>query len=302
MNAEETGIRLLLVDDEEVFRRATKKILERRGFSVVEASTGEEALDAVKGERPEIVVLDLNMPGLSGIETLQRIREIDETVPVIILTGHGSFQNALAGIRLEIVDFLQKPVEIDLLGERIRSLLKQKSGRPLVERSISDLMMPLGAYRKVYADQAVEEVLKILNKVHDPADDPLSHQGQSASSVLVYDRKENFLGIIRLHDLLRLVVPSFLRESPYTTYFTGMFLAQCKVIGKRDIRELIPDALIYVEEGEPLMKAVHLMVQQGLVNLPVMKDRKPVGVLRESDVIKEIAVNLGSVTSVSLNE
>ena len=89
MAAESTAIPLLLVDDEEDFRRAARTTLERRGFSVTEAASGEEALETIRRDRPEIIVLDLKMPGLDGIETLKEIRKLDKALPVIILTGHG---------------------------------------------------------------------------------------------------------------------------------------------------------------------------------------------------------------------
>ncbi|MFH1999449.1 MAG: response regulator, partial [Planctomycetota bacterium] len=184
MTQERSEIELLLVDDEEDFRRAARKILERRGFSIREAADGEEALALVRSRRPQIIVLDLNMPGLSGIETLQKIREIGENIPVIILTGHGDFQDALAGLRLEIVDFIQKPVDIDLLGERVRRLLLQNNEKPLKERSISELMKPPAAYRKLYVNEPVEEVLKIFQEAYSQPEDPLSLLRQRVRSVL----------------------------------------------------------------------------------------------------------------------
>ena len=292
MGTEETKIKLLLVDDEEDFRHATHKTMERRGFSVTEAAGGAEALVLIRKERPDIVVLDLKMPGLSGIETLQEIREIDETIPVIILTGHGSFQDALAGIRLEIVDFLQKPVDMDLLGKRIHELLQQKVGEPLRERTVSDLMRSPDLYPKLYADQPVEAAMEILHKVFFRPHDPDSPEAQRIRSMLVYDRSETFEGLIRFSDLLKLVLPPFLGDSPYTTYFTGMFMAQCKVIGKRALMELM-GGKVCVDEQAPLMEAVHLMVQHRLINLPVMKEGNLVGVLREKDLILEITKNMG---------
>ena len=140
MNTAEESIKILLVDDEKDFRTASSKALERRGFIVTTAANGEEALNYIHLEMPDIVLLDLLMPGMSGIETLQRIRKINSSLPVIILTGHGSFHDALAGINLDIVDFLQKPMDLDLLDLRIRKALEPESGKLLKERTISELM------------------------------------------------------------------------------------------------------------------------------------------------------------------
>jgi CBS domain-containing protein len=110
-------------------------------------------------------------------------------------------------------------------------------------------------------------------------------------SALVFDRKEEFVGLIRFPDLLRLALPSYLGDSPYTSYFTGMFLAQCKMIGRISIRELMGD-LVFVDANAPLMKAVHLMLRHHLITLPVMKGEELIGILREKDIILEIANNV----------
>ncbi|MBM3790408.1 MAG: response regulator [Acidobacteria bacterium] len=289
MKEELTKLNLLLVDDEDDFRRATVQVLERRGFKVAEAASGLAALSAIGRQKPDVVLLDLKMPGMSGIETLQEIRKLHGDLPVIILTGHGDFNAAMAGIRLEIVDFLQKPIDVDQLGSHIRNLLQRGARAPLRERTIAELMAPPSIYPRLQGDNPVSLALDTLRKsFFQPAVED-SHGGQLRSA-LVYDRSGRFLGLIRFADLLKLVLPSFLEDSPYTTYFTGMFLAQCKLIGKRNLRDLMED-LIAVDANAPLMEAVHLMVEHHLVNLPVMKGGELVGILRERDVILEIARN-----------
>lgn len=287
MDKDLANLKLLLVDDEDDFRRATSKTLNRRGFSVTEAANGEEALEAIRRECPDIVLLDLKMPGMSGIETLQHIREIEASLPVIILTGHGDFEAAMASIKLEVVDFLQKPVDVDQLGRRIRTLLERGAEKPLRERTIAELMAPPSSYPRLYVDQPVAVALETLRKAFFQ---PVSEEAPTGQvrSALVYDRDEKLLGLIRFVDLLKLVLPSFLEDSPYATFFTGMFLAQSKVIGKRNIRELMGEQ-VFVEVNAPLMEAVHLMVNHHLITLPVMKQGELVGILRERDIIVEIA-------------
>lgn len=286
MDKKMSNLKLLLIDDEEDFRRATSKILTRRGFTVSEAASGEDGLVAIKQDRPDVLLLDLKMPGLSGIETLQRIREKDKTLPVIILTGHGDFQDAVAGIRLEIVDFLQKPVDIDKLSERVSSLLKRSIRPALRERTVAELMKPPTLYPRLYVDEPVTKALESLKGAffrHGTDEKPSG----IIRSALVFDRKDEFLGLVRFPDLLTLVMPLFLKE-PYTTFFTGMFLAQCKLIGNRDIRNLMGKQ-VFLDVHAPLMEAVHLMIEYHLINLPVMMDGELVGILRERDIIFEIA-------------
>jgi len=288
-----SNYRLLLVDDEDDFRRATATTLGRRGFTVIEAVSGEEALKKIKDELPDIIVLDLKMPGIGGIETLRRIRELKDDLPVIILTGHGDFEAAIAGIKLAVVDFLQKPVDTDQLAEKIKSLLANGE-KPLRERTISELMVSPDIYPKVKVSESVAVVLEALKTAFYQPIAEGAGPGKVRSAI-VYDDNGKFLGIIRFNDLLKLLMPPYIGESPYASFFTGMFLAQCKVFGNRGIGELLGDQ-VSVDVEAPLMEAVHLMVQHHYINLPVVKNGELVGILRGRDIVLEIAGSLGSLT------
>jgi CheY-like chemotaxis protein len=279
-------IELLFVDDEAEFRQVTSRVLSRRGFTVFEAATGQQAVELVHQRRFDVALLDLRMPGMDGISTLLKIRQIIPDLPVIILTGHGDLDSAMAGIRLDIIDFLQKPIEPDLLADRVRSLLEKGVGRPLRERRIEELMVPASQYRRLYVDQPVKDAVESLWQEFFGEPGPAG--AAPLRSALVYDRRELFLGVVRFHDLLKLVIPPFLEASPYPAYYTGMFAAQCKLIGTRAISELITDTHT-IEVDAPLIEAVHLMVLHHLVNLPVIRKGNLVGILRERDIIREIA-------------
>lgn len=287
MDTAGSNLKLLLVDDEADFRQATSQTLQRRGFVVVEAASGREALEALRRGRPDIVVLDLKMPGMSGIETLQEMRRIEPDLPVIILTGHGDFDSAVAGIKLSIVDFLQKPIDVDELAGRIRSLLERGAAVPMDEPTIAELMVSPSIYPRLYVD---EPVTRALSALHHAFFKPAAEGGAPGEvrSALVFDREEKLVGIVRFTDMLRLVLPSFLEESEYTSYFTGMFLAQCKVTSNRVLSDIIDD-LVTVDVRAPIMEAIHLMVRHHLINLPVMEEKRLVGVLRARDIILRVA-------------
>ncbi|MBC8278443.1 MAG: response regulator [FCB group bacterium] len=291
MNNKTKQSKVLLVDDEQEFRTATGKALERRGFEVIQAGSGEEAAEIIPENKPDIVVLDLVMPGMNGIETLTIIRKIDAKLPVIILTGHGTYHDAIAGIKMEIVDFLQKPVDIDLLAMRIKNFIEIGVGLPLRERTIAELMVSPSIYPRLDLNAPVNEAVTKLLKAFFPESSDIV-QTPRFRSAIVYNSNEEFIGLIRFTDLLKLVLPSFLGDSPYSSYFTGMFLAQCKMIGQRSIFELMGKR-VTVEVGDPLMLAVHLMVENGILTIPVMKAGELVGILRERDIIIEIAKYLG---------
>ena len=286
-------IRVLLVDDEEAFRQSTAKLLRRRGFLVDEAGSGADALALVRQALPDVVVLDLRMPGMDGIATLQEIRSLAATLPVLILSGHGQYDDAVASIKLEVVDFLQKPMEIDVLVARIHQAHVHGHSGALRERTVAELMVPPDCYRRLHLDQPVADAVEALKSTFFAPADASDQARERLRSVLVFDRDERFVGILRFPDLLKLVLPPFFTNLPYTSYFTGMFLAQCKLIGIRRIADLL-DEPVSVLEDAPLIEAVHLMVIHHLVNLPVLRDGRLVGIIREKDIILEIASKMGA--------
>jgi FixJ family two-component response regulator len=101
---------VLVVDDERGPRLALELILQR-DYRVLTAESGEEALDVLRAESVDAVTLDLKMPGLAGHNTLSIIRGIDPDLPVIVITGYGSYESALKALRLRAFDFISKPFE-----------------------------------------------------------------------------------------------------------------------------------------------------------------------------------------------
>lgn len=108
-------LKILLVDDEPDFLSVIARRLARRNVSVSVASSGLEALEMLKAEPVKVVVLDVKMPGIDGIETLRRIKEMMPDVEVIMLTGHADLDVAISGMALGAYDYLLKPADIDEL-------------------------------------------------------------------------------------------------------------------------------------------------------------------------------------------
>ncbi len=119
-------LKVLLVDDEEQFVETLADRLEMRDLDATVAHDGEEALSAVKEQEPDVIVLDLKMPGMDGIEVLKRVRKAYPSVEVIILTGHGSEKDEEAARRLGAFDYVKKPVDLDTLVPRIRNAFKKR--------------------------------------------------------------------------------------------------------------------------------------------------------------------------------
>ena len=118
--------KVLLVDDEDIFREATARQLSVRGFTVQTADCGEAALELVKNDPPEVVVLDQEMPGMHGSETFIKIKEINPLVEVIMLTGNTSVDNAIHLMQQGTFDYLMKPMELDPLFEKLNAAYERK--------------------------------------------------------------------------------------------------------------------------------------------------------------------------------
>jgi DNA-binding NtrC family response regulator len=120
-------IRVLLVDDEEEFVETLAQRLEVRDFDVATAYSGADALERLEDREIDVVVLDLQMPGVDGIEVLRKIKERKPLIEVIMLTGHATVETAIEGMKLGAFDFLTKPAETDELLEKIARAFGRKS-------------------------------------------------------------------------------------------------------------------------------------------------------------------------------
>jgi len=119
------SVQVLIVDDEEDFATAIAERLSKRGFRASAVFSGHEALRAIRETEYDAVVLDLKMPGIDGLQTLQEIRKIDPDVQILVLTGHGTVSAGIGGMQLGAADFLQKPLAIEALSNSIQAAAEQ---------------------------------------------------------------------------------------------------------------------------------------------------------------------------------
>jgi len=102
--------RILVIDDEHAIRDALKRTLEYEGYDVTLAATGEEGVKLVDREPPDLVFLDIKMPGMDGLEVLQKLRHVVETVPFVVISGHADINTAVEATKLGAFDFIEKPL------------------------------------------------------------------------------------------------------------------------------------------------------------------------------------------------
>lgn len=139
-------IYVLIIDDEERFLKTTQVLLEKEGDKVFIAADGRQGLNTLIDKRIDVVVLDVKMPGMDGIEVLRKIKADHPLVEVIMLTGHATMETAIQGLKLGASDYLTKPCDIPLLREKImeaydkRAAALDKIQKAKIDRIISHPM------------------------------------------------------------------------------------------------------------------------------------------------------------------
>ncbi|MBA3014351.1 MAG: response regulator [Proteobacteria bacterium] len=121
-----TNFKVLIVDDEQDFLETTTKRMQKRNIQCETASSGKEAIEKINTGDFDVVLLDVKMPGMDGVETLREIKRIKPLIEVVMLTGHASVESGIEGMKLGAFDYLMKPMELDPLLEKIKDAYAKK--------------------------------------------------------------------------------------------------------------------------------------------------------------------------------
>ncbi len=149
-----TSPKILVVDDEENIRSLVETYLKNDGYEVVTASTGEEALERMATESPDLVILDVRLPGIDGFETLRRLRR-DSNVFVIMLTARTDESDTLIGLEVGADDYVSKPFSPRELVARVRAMLRRNRGEAKPDDALRFVGITIDlAKREVLVDEA----------------------------------------------------------------------------------------------------------------------------------------------------
>jgi DNA-binding NtrC family response regulator len=145
------GLKMMLVDDEERFLATTQKLLRKKGYDALIASSGAEALETLRTQPVHVVILDVKMPGMDGNATLKEIKRQFPMIEVIMLTGHATVESAIDGLKSGASDYLMKPADI---GDLIQKAEDAFARRQNLESKIRVAQMRkfMGSPREIIRD------------------------------------------------------------------------------------------------------------------------------------------------------
>lgn len=290
-------IKLLIVDDEAQFRATTKKILDRRGFDTYLAGSGEEAIEQLSAE-PDVVVLDIKMPGMDGHETLREIKKRKPDMPVIMLTGHGDMPSAREALREGAFDYLAKPCDIDILAAKILEARRRgQRAEPTEESSAGDIMIPIEEYTTLTEEHTIQEAVETIKASFYPRVATSRIMETGHRSLLVIDSENRVKGVVAIIDLLGNIMPAYLTapkpsmadSMQYSTMFwTGEFTRAVKKLANKKLSDIMSPPPLTIDHDANLMEVAYAMFSNRERRLVVMKKGEARGVVREQDLFFEM--------------
>ncbi len=270
--------KILVIDDEEFITRSLKQHLEKEGCEVVTAETGEEGIEIFKSDVPDIVILDLNMPGIGGIETLKSLKKINSDIIVIIITAHGDIETAVSAIKMGAYDFVEKPFELN----RISVLIKKASETVQLKREVNyfrgEKYETYNFSNIVGESPPMQKVLTLAKKVSESDANTILITGESGTGKSLLARAIHYNSARASEPFVEVTctaIPEALIESELFGHERGAF-TDAKV-AKKGLFEFASGGTIYLDE----IGDIKMSTQAKLLRALEEKTFKRVGGLKD---------------------
>jgi two-component system alkaline phosphatase synthesis response regulator PhoP len=212
--------KILVVDDEPEIVKLVRAYLEQAGFSVVTAAEGQEALAVFRHEYPNLVILDLNLPGMDGLDVCRALRRTSD-VPIIMLTARIEETDRLIGLELGADDYVVKPFSPREIVARTRAVLRRAEGEPVSPDILNSGDLSLDLVRRTAT--LAEEVLDLTTMEFDLLTVLVMHPGQVFTRIQLLERLQEhaYLGYERTIDVHIKNLRKKLRDDPKNPHFIG---------------------------------------------------------------------------------
>jgi DNA-binding NtrC family response regulator len=254
VNVEER--RILIVDDDEKIRRSLVDLLTGDGYRVLAVEDGQAAIDAVRTGDWDIVLLDLKLPGLDGIEVLRRIKEINQGIEAVMITGYSTVENAVAAMKAGAADYVVKPFAPDEIRIRLQSILEKRAiaaeniylRRELDERYRFDNI--------IGKSESMQEIFRLVEKVA-PTDSTILIRGQSGTGKELIARSVHQHSLRRDRKFIAVdcgALPETLLESELFGHVKGSFTGA--VVTKSGLLEVANGGTFFLDEVGDLSSGI----------------------------------------------
>ena len=240
--------KIMVVDDEHLIRWSLEQNLRKQGYEVLTAGNGEDALKLVREEQPELVLLYIHMPGISGLEALEKIKEFDDEIIVIMVTAHGGLETAVNAMRMGAYDYINKPFNLDEMAIVIKKALENFDLRREVAGLRSE-HKKVGPPTIVGKGKHMQHVLAMMERVAKSEASTVLVQGESGTGkelVAKWVHYESSRADKPFVAINCAAVPSTLLESELFGYEKGAF-TDAKAM-KKGLFELADGGTVFLDE------------------------------------------------------
>ncbi len=270
--------KILVIDDEKFITRSLKQHLEKEGYEVVTASTGEEGIEVFKADSPDIIFLDLNMPGIGGIETLKSLKKLNNDVVVIIITAHGDIETAVSAIKSGAYDFVEKPFELDRISVLIRKAVETIQLKREVTFLREEKFDTYSFNNIIGESEEMQEIITLSKKVSESDANTILIQGESGTGKSLLARAIHYHSARASEPFVEVTctaIPEALIESELFGHEKGAF-TDAKA-SKKGLFEVASGGTIYLDE----IGDIKLATQAKLLRALEDKTFKRVGGLKD---------------------
>ena len=278
------NIRLLLVDDEAPFRKTLAKRLQKRGVIALQAGGGEEGLSMLEDHPTDVVVMDVKMPGMSGIEALHRIKDKHVGIEVILLTGHAATQDGVEGIKSGAYDYLTKPVEFDHLLGKIIQAYEKIIGKKQQEEAAE---YRARIKQQMIATERLASLGTLASGVAHEINNPLAIINQAAGYLSSLLQKQELAEMPRkatFEKTLQIIEKSIIRARNITHQLLGNVRKTKSILSDVDAFELVNETLQLIRK-EAQEKEI-------TVDLQTSENLKPIWT--DPHQVRQVLINLMS--------
>src|SRR5438094_4234705 len=261
--------KILIVDDEKLVRWALARKCAECGYQSVEAADGEEALSVLQNESPDAILLDVHLPGQSGIEVLEKLKQSGETRTVIMMTADPQLEDVKTALRLGAYDFVSKPINYEELGVTLQNALEAGALRTEVESLRGEVRRRAGYHEVIGVSRKMTELMKFVQKVAASEASTILIQGESGTGKDLVAKTIHYQSARKDKPFVAIncsAIPETLMEAELFGHERGAF-TDAKAM-KKGLFEVADEGTLFLDEiGElsPLLQAKLLRVLEDQV-------------------------------------